>query len=52
MDLCMLAGGIGSGAPETGICEIEHKYIIYLFQKIIEKQIITQQDSSSKLVVS
>ena len=42
----MLAGGIGSGAPGTGLSEKERKDMIDSLQKIIEKPIIIQQDSS------
>jgi hypothetical protein len=45
-----LAGGIGSGAPGTGLSEKERKDMIDSLQKIIEKPIIIQQDSSRNVV--
>lgn len=46
----MLAGGIGSGAPGTGLSEKERKDMIDSLQKIIEKPIIIHQDSSRNVV--
>jgi len=46
----MLAGGIGSGSPGTGLSEKERKDMIESLQKIIEKPIIIQQDSSRNVV--
>ena len=46
----MLAGGIGSGAQGTGLSEKERKDMIDSLQKIIEKPIIIQQDSSRNVV--
>ncbi len=46
----MLAGGIGSGSPGTGLSEKERKDMMETLQKIIDKPIIIQQDSSRNVV--
>ena len=46
----MLTRGIGSGAPQIGLNEIESRDIIESLQKIINKPIKIQHDSSRNTV--